>query len=192
MPPSSDLVLTTERLVLTLPAPSEAGRVAQYYARNRSHHGPWDPPRPEAFFGAGFWRERLAESRREAAADLSLRLFLSGKQDREGPVLGAISFTSFVRGPFQACRLGYSLDQEAVGKGFMTEGLREAIRCVFEELRLHRIEANYVPTNERSGAVLRRLGFVINGYARDYLFIDGAWRDHVLTSLTNPQPVRGA
>lgn len=46
--------------------------------------------------------------------------------------------------------------------------------------------ANYVPTNERSGRLLRRLGFTVEGYARDYLFIDGAWRDHVLTSLTNP------
>jgi ribosomal-protein-alanine N-acetyltransferase len=43
-----------------------------------------------------------------------------------------------------------------------------------------------VPTNERSGRLLRRLGFVVEGYARDYLFIGGQFRDHVLTSLTHP------
>jgi ribosomal-protein-alanine N-acetyltransferase len=56
----------------------------------------------------------------------------------------------------------------------------------FETLRLHRVMANYQPINERSGKLLRRLGFVTEGYARDYLFINGAWRDHVLTALTSP------
>jgi ribosomal-protein-alanine N-acetyltransferase len=69
----------------------------------------------------------------------------------------------------------------------MHEALEAAIRYAFDELRLHRIMANYVPTNERSGRVLRRLGFVIEGYARDYLFIGGRFMDHVLTSLTNPK-----
>jgi ribosomal-protein-alanine N-acetyltransferase len=45
--------------------------------------------------------------------------------------------------------------------------------------------ANYIPTNERSGLLLKRLGFAVEGYARDYLLINGQWRDHVLTALTN-------
>jgi [ribosomal protein S5]-alanine N-acetyltransferase len=73
----------------------------------------------------------------------------------------------------------------ATGKGLMNEALTEMIRFAFEELQLHRIMANYVPTNERSGQVLRRLGFAVEGYARDYLFIGGKFRDHELTSLTN-------
>ena len=73
-------------------------------------------------------------------------------------------------------------------KGLMAEALERALRHVFEELELHRVEANYQPTNERSGRLLRRLGFVVEGYSRDYLFIDGAWRDHVRTALTRPDP----
>ena len=46
--------------------------------------------------------------------------------------------------------------------------------------------ANYIPENERSGRLLARLGFTREGLAKDYLFIDGAWRDHVLTALANP------
>jgi len=52
---------------------------------------------------------------------------------------------------------------------------------------VHRIHANYMPHNRRSGAVLRRLGFVVDGFARDYLQINGRWEDHVLTSLINPR-----
>jgi len=68
----------------------------------------------------------------------------------------------------------------------MSEALRAGDGFAFEELRLHRIMANYRPENERSARLLERLGFVREGIARDYLFVDGAWRDHVLTSLTHP------
>ena len=67
----------------------------------------------------------------------------------------------------------------------MYEAAKLAIHYALYELRLHRIMANYLPTNERSARLLRRLGFVVEGYARDYLYINGAWRDHILTSLTH-------
>ncbi len=63
------------------------------------------------------------------------------------------------------------------------------IRYAFEDLRLHRIMANYVPHNQRSAHLLRRLGFVQEGYAKEYLKIAGRWQDHVLTALTNPEPM---
>jgi len=56
------------------------------------------------------------------------------------------------------------------------------------ELQLHRIMANYVPTNDKSARLLRRLGFSVEGYAPDYLFLDGVWKDHILTSLHHPNP----
>jgi len=100
-------------------------------------------------------------------------------------VLGTCNLTQIHRGPSQSCNLGYTLDVDAVGHGFLTEALETVILFAFEKLHLHRIEANYIPTNERSGRVLRRLGFTVEGYARDYLDIAGAWRDHILTARTN-------
>jgi len=67
----------------------------------------------------------------------------------------------------------------------MAEALSSAIRYCFDEMNLHRIMANYMPTNVRSAALLRKLGFAPEGYARDYLFLAGEWQDHVLTALTN-------
>ena len=81
---------------------------------------------------------------------------------------------------------GRALAERAQGNGYMHEALQATNAYVFKELNMHRVMANFMPHNTRSNAVLRRLGFTIEGYARDYLFVNGAWRDHVLTSLTNP------
>ena len=73
-----------------------------------------------------------------------------------------------------------------ISQWLMTEAVAAAIRYAFEDLRLHRVKAAYLPTNERSGRLLRRLGFVVEGYARDYLLIQGRWQDQVLVALINP------
>ncbi len=65
----------------------------------------------------------------------------------------------------------------------LREALRAALQWVFGQGKLHRVMANYMPSNERSAAVLHALGFRIEGFAPNYLFLDGAWRDHVLTAL---------
>jgi ribosomal-protein-alanine N-acetyltransferase len=69
----------------------------------------------------------------------------------------------------------------------MREALQAGNAFMFSGRRVHRIMANHAPDNGRSAALLARLGFEREGIARDYLFINGAWRDHVLTSLTNPE-----
>jgi len=110
------------------------------------------------------------------------------KEAPRGAVLGVANFSNVVWGPFCACFLGYHLDARWEGRGVMCEALTAALAYVFHDLGLHRVMANHLPENVRSARLLRRLGFVPEGYARDYLFIDGAWRDHVLTALTNPRP----
>ena len=172
--------LSTARLHLWLPDPSWAEPVADYFRRNREHFRPWDPPRSPAFFTIPYWQTQLEANRRELEEDRSLRLFL----ELQGQMVGHCNFTGITRGPFQACYLGYGLAADQVGRGLMTEALRAALTYVFEELKLHRVMANYLPENERSRRVLERLGFRVEGYAPEYLYINGAWRDHVLTALT--------
>jgi [ribosomal protein S5]-alanine N-acetyltransferase len=91
-----------------------------------------------------------------------------------------------VRGPFQACYMSYRISEEYEGLGYVKESVASVVEHAFIALNLHRIMANYVPTNERSAAVLRRTGFTVEGRARDYLRLNGEWRDHVLTSRINP------
>jgi [ribosomal protein S5]-alanine N-acetyltransferase len=186
--PTTIPVILTPRLLLTILPPSEAPRLVAYATENADHLTPWEPPPPPGYYTEAFWTGRLERNREELERDQSLRLTLTVRHDPEGPILGHCNFNQFVRGAFQACILGYSLDHRFVGQGIMTEALKGAIAYVFGTLGFHRIMANHLPTNERSGRLLRRLGFIPEGYARDYVFINGAWRDHVLTALTNPAP----
>ncbi|MFW8253899.1 GNAT family N-acetyltransferase, partial [Klebsiella pneumoniae] len=85
---------------------------------------------------------------------------------------------------FHACFLGYSLGEKWQGQGLMLEALQSLIRYMQRQQKRHRIMANYMPHNQSSGDLLTRLGFEREGYAKDYLLIDGKWQDHVLTALT--------
>jgi [ribosomal protein S5]-alanine N-acetyltransferase len=179
--------IETERLLLTIPGAEAAPRMLDYVKENREHFAPWAPPEPAGYYTERFWRDYFQMAGRQFEQDLALRLVFFMRADRQGSVIGDCNFTNFVRGPFQACYLGYKISKRAEGQGLMREALGAAINYVFETLRLHRIMANYVPTNERSGRLLRRLEFTVEGYARDYLLVGGVWRDHVLTSLTNTE-----
>lgn len=180
--------LETERLVVTLPDPEAGAAMARYIEENLAHLTPWSPALPVDFRTASYWKLQLQRHREEFAQGSSLRLVISRREAPSGAIVGVCNFTQMARGPFLACYLGYSLDHRQQGRGMMREALEAALAYVFDELRLHRVMANYMPTNERSGALLRRLGFVVEGYARDYLYLNGAWRDHVLTAKTSPHP----
>ena len=180
--------LRTERLIVALARPGMHAAMAGFLERNfASHLARWSPPVEPSFFTEAFWRERLALSVDEFHADRAARFVIRDKDEASGDIIGTCSYTNIVRGAFHACHLGYQVARSHEGLGLMSEALRAANAYMFETMRLHRIMANYRPENERSARVLERLGFVREGVARDYLFIDGAWRDHVLTSLTNPR-----
>lgn len=179
-------MLRGERVLLRLAKPSDARAIVDFFLDNHAHFKPTDPPRPKTFYSEDYWVERSASTALDYHQDRSCHFFVfSTSGAREAQVIGYANLSNFIRGAFQACYLGYGIAAEAQGKGLMTEALGLAIQFAFEELRLHRIMANHLPANERSARILTRLGFKREGYARDYLFINGAWRDHVLTALTN-------
>lgn len=174
----------TERLVLRLAMPREAEAVADFQRRNRAHFAPWEPVRSDAFYTAELWSRLLVDDAVAARDDRRFRFFVWAK-DAPDRVIGFVHLSNVVRGAFQACHLGFGVDAGLEGQGYATEAVGEAVAWGFDTLRLHRIEANHRPENVRSARLLRRLGFAPQGYARDYLRIDGEWRDHVLTALTN-------
>jgi ribosomal-protein-alanine N-acetyltransferase len=178
--------LTTPRLRMRHAAPGMAAALAQFMTRNETFFRRWDPPRPSDVGTAAHWRSQSATAVREFRAGSAVRWVLFDRTaGPRAPVLGRINFTQIFHGPFQSCVLGYQLDAGAEGKGLMQEALRAAIDDVFKVRSLHRVQAAHMPENVRSARLLGRLGFAQIGLARRYLFIDGAWRDHMLTEKIN-------
>jgi ribosomal-protein-alanine N-acetyltransferase len=141
----------------------------------------------EAFYTLEFHAEKLHLEHELLLQDRAVRLWMFRIEDRAfEQIVGDIAFSNIVRGAFQSCHLGYKMDGAEIDKGLMTEALGCAIRYAFEELKLHRIEANIMPRNARSIRVVEKLGFVSEGLSRKYLKIAGAWEDHLHYVLLNP------
>ena len=174
--------LETKRTFCTIARTEHRDLLYSYYRENRARLAPWEPLRAPSYFTPGEIEKRLAAGYEDFIRTGTLVPFIA--LDKEtGEAAGLCTFSNVVRGPFQACHLGYSVSGCFEGKGIMFEILSRAIGYVFEDLKLHRIMANYMPSNKRSGALLERLGFEKEGYARSYLKIAGKCEDHILTSL---------
>ena len=102
-----------------------------------------------------------------------------------GAIAGVANINSIIRGRFQNGSLAYAAFAPTAGQGYMSEGLALVLRHAFEELRLHRLEANIQPGNHASLKLVRRLGFRREGYSPEMLFIDGASRDHERWAITS-------
>ena len=135
---------------------------------NRDFHRPWS----ELFTdedGFTAWFDTLDNKK-------NVSLLVRNTED-EG-LVGVFNFIEIVRGVFQSAYLGFYGMEAYCGRGLMTAGLLAAVHHAFTELELHRIEANIRPENERSIALVTRMGFRKEGFSPNYLYLDGAWRDH--------------
>ena len=162
--------------------PTAADREAFLLVRRRSRpfHEPWNPRPPagiDPYADSSF--DRLLET---ACGPCHVRLLVCVR--RTGAIAGAVNFNEIIRGPLQQAFVGYWADIEHTGCGYLTEGMRLALRHAFESLRLHRIEANIQPHNAPSLALAQRCGFRREGYSPHYLQIAGEWRDHERWAMT--------
>lgn len=102
-----------------------------------------------------------------------------------GGIAGLVNINSIIRGRLQSGSLAYAAFAPTAGKGYMFEGLGLVLRYAFEQLRLHRLEAQIQPGNHASLKLVQRLGFRNEGYSPNLLFIDGEWRDHERWAITS-------
>ena len=93
-------------------------------------------------------------------------------------IVGVININNVIRGSFRSASLGYYASQAHAGHGYMREGLEQVKMHAFDKLGLHRVEANIQPANAPSIRLVRSCGFEREGLSRQFLFINGAWRDH--------------
>jgi ribosomal-protein-alanine N-acetyltransferase len=95
-----------------------------------------------------------------------------------GGLVGVINLNDVIRGGFQSASLGYYAFSPYAGKGLMREGMWLVLKHAFQKLKLHRVEANIQPNNRASIALVKKCGFVREGFSPRYVKVCGRWRDH--------------
>ena len=159
-----------------LRAPAKADQT-EFIALNRTskrfHRGLVSPPTTPEQFADFFKRSNTRTSK---------SLFICLVTD--GSITGAISLSQIFRGGFQNAYMGYFVSAGHAVQGYMTEALQLTLRYAFMDLKLHRLEANIQPGNVPSIALVKRAGFILEGYSQRYLKICGRWRDHERWAIT--------
>ncbi len=155
---------------------SDAERLCAAYRRNRDHLAPWEPVRAEAFFTV---------DGQKASVESKIDLFIAGSDVPwvlldGGVVIGVMTLSSIVRGPFLSAHLGYWVDKDYNGRGIGSAAVAYAVDAARQELGLHRLQASTLTHNAASQKILKRSGFEEIGLAPEYLRIAGAWQDHLL------------
>jgi ribosomal-protein-alanine N-acetyltransferase len=144
---------------------------------------PWEPTWPVDDLTRAAFRRRVKRYAEDLRTDQGYAFLIMRSSD--GALVGGLTLANIRRGVAQAGSLGYWTGLPFVGQGYMTAAVRAVIPFAFMSLRLHRLEAACIPTNTGSIRLLEKTGFVREGYAREYLCINGIWQDHLLYGRLN-------
>jgi ribosomal-protein-alanine N-acetyltransferase len=155
---------------------SDVDAMRAAYVRNREHLAPWEPVRDEEFF---------TTDGQLASVHSKLALFIAGSDvpwvlTDGDTIVGLMTLSGIVRGPFLSAHLGYWIDKDYNGHGIGTAAVAFALRTARDELGLHRLQAATLLHNSASQTILKRCGFTEIGVAPAYLNIAGGWQDHLL------------
>ena len=149
-------------------------------SESRQFLQPWEPTwRPDELTEGSF-RTRVVRNGQEFSSGTAVSFLLF---EKETLLVGGITIGYIRRGAAQSCMIGYWVGERYAAQGHMSAALKLVIPYIFSGLQLHRIEAACIPENFKSIRLLENAGFQREGLLREYLKINGQWRDHMMFSL---------
>ena len=160
---------------IKLLTPEHAQNLLDYYIRNKKHLEPFEPLRDNSFYTYEVQKNILSDSYRQFLNGTAVDLGIF----KDDYLIGKLKLSNIVYGIFKSGILGYSIDKNEQGKGYMKEAVNLVINYAFEDLDLHRVEASALVDNEPSKHVLIGCGFKELGINKKYLYINGGWKDHI-------------
>jgi ribosomal-protein-alanine N-acetyltransferase len=160
---------------------------AKLRERSRAFLVPWEPTWPVDDLTRGAFRRRLKRYAEDQRTDQAYAFFIFRQEDNV--LVGGLTLANVRRGVAQAGSLGYWLGEPFVRRGYMSAAVKALLPFTFGTLKLHRVEAACIPTNVASIRLLEKCGFVREGYAREYLCINGLWQDHLLYARLAGDPL---
>ena len=168
-------------IYLRPPQASDWRAWAEVRASSRTFLKPWEPTWSSSALTRIAYRTRLRLQARERRDNSGYRFFIFRRGD--DALVGGVNLSNIQRGVTMSCSIGYWISKAHARQGFMSDAIEALLPFVFDKITLHRLEAACLPSNEASEGLLRKLGFRQEGYARAYLRIDGAWRDHLMFAM---------
>lgn len=162
-------------IMLSILTPENAVDALNYYVKNQVYLSEFEPEREKSFYTLEVQKRNLIESYKQ---------FLCGKNANFGifknkRFIGKIQISNIIIGVLKSAFIGYSIDEDEQGKGYMKEALKLVLDYAFDELELHRVEASTLVDNIKSQRVLKSCGFKELGLNKKYLFVNGKWKDHI-------------
>jgi ribosomal-protein-alanine N-acetyltransferase len=179
-----EIVFETERITLKILDKLHADLVLDYYLRNKDFLKEWEPLRNKEFYTIGIQESLLEENFLGFMCGNLVQLWVF-KKNYDNKIIGSVTFNNIIGGNFSSCYLAYNIDKDEINQGYITEAAQKGIDIVFNEYKLHRIQANIMPKNNASLRVVEKLGFHKEGLAHKYLEINGEWEDHIYMALLN-------
>ena len=179
-------VVAGETVILRTPQMADFAEWSALRAASRDFLVPWEPTWPAEDLTRAAFRRRLKHYAEDLRTDQAYPFFIFRRQDNA--LVGGLTLTNVRRGVAQAGSLGYWTGAPFARRGYMAAALRAFVPFAFDALRLHRVEAACIPSNTASKQLLEKSGFVQEGYARQYLCINGLWQDHLLFARLAADP----
>ncbi len=170
--------ITGDGVTLRLPQNTDYAAWAALREQSRNFLTPWEPTWPVDDLTRTAFRRRIRRYTEDQRNDLAYALLVFRSSDNA--LIGGLTLANIRRGVAQAGSIGYWVGAPFARQGYMTAALRALIPFSFGTLRLHRLEAACIPSNAASIGLLEKTGFKREGYARQYLCINGIWQDHLL------------
>jgi ribosomal-protein-alanine N-acetyltransferase len=167
-----------ETTVLRAPQMSDHAEWSALRAASRDFLTPWEPTWPTDDLSRTAFRRRVKRYAEDQRSDLAYPFFIFRRSDNA--LVGGLTLANIRRGCAQAGSLGYWMGASFARQGYMTAAVNAVIPFAFATLRLHRVEAACIPGNGASIRLLEKTGFRREGFARQYLCINGIWQDHLL------------
>ena len=177
-----------EKVELRAPEMRDFEAWAALRGASREFLRPWEPTWPPNDLTRPAFRARIKRYGQDARADAAYPFFVFRSDN--GALVGGLTLGQIRRGVSQTGSLGYWMGQAHAGQGLMSDAVRALLPYAFGTLRLRRVEAACLPENAPSIRLLERVGFIREGYARSYLCIAGAWRDHLLYAILSSDEIR--
>lgn len=156
-------------VVIRPPTAADCPEFLSAVRRSRALHGSWITPRAKT-------PKEFTNYLKRASADRHYRFLIIHRDS--GGIAGVISINDVIRGSFQSASLGYYAFAPYAGQGLMRAGLLLVLKQAFQKLKLHRLEANIQPDNRASIALVKKCGFVREGFSRRLIKVRGRWKYH--------------